>query len=500
VLADEVGFGKTYEALAVMTLLCDRSRRSRREFSRVLVLCKSSLLRKWLEEVSSIRPGSGFPQYLQDSYWKDHPVRELLEHIHVVERRWSADELRSSGLRGRRRDGHIQVPGGLYIVNHYLMSERAKATRRPFLTQLWNTQWDLIVVDEAQHYARWNRPAYIFAPDGDFRNYDQGIAGGKFRHILALTATPFELTPKEMVNLLALVKADPSELADIETGLDLYVSHLDRFFALRQRSPDDPLRAAAVQHLRRLRDEDALGTGRLERGLQLLLKNYLIRNTKSQNERRYFLANKDKDRYQQDEFDKFDDLHHQVQRAPLLPFDGPDALFYLELRELIQETVEQAREGIDLQKQCRYVVHYDLEWNPARMEQREGRVDRVGWGRSGEGFIDVRFMLLKGTYEERIFHTVIQRDQWFQILIGSKRRELGEIKDGDEDGKEGTGSDTEDIEEVSERGRLMTEEKQAVMLDLRPSPVTQHGPAQDEAEVVTDHWSHYMKLTPEADA
>jgi type I site-specific restriction endonuclease len=195
VLADEVGFGKTYEALAVMTLLCDQSRRSRREFSRVLVLCKSSLLRKWLEEVSANRPGAGFPQYLQDSYWKNHPIRELLEHVHVVERRWSADELRSSGLRGERRDGHIQVPSGLYIVNHDLMSEKARATRRPFLTQLWNTQWDLVVVDEAHHYARWNRPAYIFAPDGDFRNYEQGIAGGKFRHILALTATPFELTP-----------------------------------------------------------------------------------------------------------------------------------------------------------------------------------------------------------------------------------------------------------------------------------------------------------------
>src|SRR6185437_10845501 len=82
-------------------------------------------------------------------------------------------------------------------------------------------------------------------------------------------------------------------------------------------------------------------------------------------------------------------------------------------------------EGIDLQEQCRYVIHYDLEWNPARMEQREGRVDRMGWGRASEGYIDVRFLLLKGTYEERIFHTVMQRDQWFQILIGSKKKDLG---------------------------------------------------------------------------
>ena len=41
----------------------------------------------------------------------------------------------------------------------------------------------------------------------------------------------------------------------------------------------------------------------------------------------------------------------------------------------------------------------------------------MGWGRSDEGFIDVRFMLLKGTYEERFPHAVMQRDQWFQVLM-----------------------------------------------------------------------------------
>ena len=347
VLADEVGFGKTYEALAVMSLLHDHALRTNGDFRHVLVLCKSSLLRKWLEEVSSARANRGFPQYLQGRYWESHPIRDLLENVHVVEHRLSADELRSAGLRGRRRDGHIQVPNGLYIVNHDLMSKKARATRRPLLTQLWNTQWGLIIVNEAHHYARWNRPAYIFAPDGNFRNYDQGIADGKVRHILALTATPFELTPQEMVNLLTIVRANPSDLEDIEKGLDLYVRHLDRFFALRQRSPDDPLRAGTVQNLQRLRDVDALGTGSDRGGLERLLRRYVIRNTKSQNERRYFLVNKDGGTYRQEQFDKLDDLHERVRRAPLLAFDGPDALFYLELRELIQETVEQTREGRD---------------------------------------------------------------------------------------------------------------------------------------------------------
>ena len=35
-------------------------------------------------------------------------------------------------------------------------------------------------------------------------------------------------------------------------------------------------------------------------------------------------------------------------------------------------------EGINLQEQFNAVVHYDLPWNPNRLEQREGRVDRYG--------------------------------------------------------------------------------------------------------------------------
>ena len=35
-------------------------------------------------------------------------------------------------------------------------------------------------------------------------------------------------------------------------------------------------------------------------------------------------------------------------------------------------------EGINLQDSFSAVLHYDLPWNPNRLEQREGRVDRYG--------------------------------------------------------------------------------------------------------------------------
>jgi superfamily II DNA/RNA helicase len=39
---------------------------------------------------------------------------------------------------------------------------------------------------------------------------------------------------------------------------------------------------------------------------------------------------------------------------------------------------DAASEGIDLQNHCHRLIHYEIPWNPNRMEQRNGRVDRHG--------------------------------------------------------------------------------------------------------------------------
>ena len=55
--------------------------------------------------------------------------------------------------------------------------------------------------------------------------------------------------------------------------------------------------------------------------------------------------------------------------------------------ELVRDSQEPKRvlvatdclsEGINLQEHFDAVIHYDLPWNPNRLEQREGRVDRFG--------------------------------------------------------------------------------------------------------------------------
>ena len=39
---------------------------------------------------------------------------------------------------------------------------------------------------------------------------------------------------------------------------------------------------------------------------------------------------------------------------------------------------DAASEGLDFQNFCSRLIHYEIPWNPNRMEQRNGRVDRHG--------------------------------------------------------------------------------------------------------------------------
>jgi SNF2 family DNA or RNA helicase len=39
---------------------------------------------------------------------------------------------------------------------------------------------------------------------------------------------------------------------------------------------------------------------------------------------------------------------------------------------------DAASEGIDLQNHCSHLIHYEIPWNPNRLEQRNGRIDRHG--------------------------------------------------------------------------------------------------------------------------
>jgi len=75
-------------------------------------------------------------------------------------------------------------------------------------------------------------------------------------------------------------------------------------------------------------------------------------------------------------------------------------------------------EGVDLQRYCCHVIHHDLAWNPSSIEQRTGRIDRLGCKAELKIPIHVYLPYLSGTADERQFRVMADREQWFRIVMG----------------------------------------------------------------------------------
>jgi len=122
---------------------------------------------------------------------------------------------------------------------------------------------------------------------------------------------------------------------------------------------------------------------------------------------------------------------------------------------LVSTSVGQ--EGIDLHRECRHVIHHDLCWNPATIEQRTGRVDRIGskvererFSGNGENLptLEIAVPYLAATYDERMFEELYRRAQLFEVTLGGDMRVEGRIEPehvkGEKRKRENAGIGTED--------------------------------------------------------
>lgn len=129
-------------------------------------------------------------------------------------------------------------------------------------------------------------------------------------------------------------------------------------------------------------------------------------------------------------------------------------------RPEILVSTQVGAEGIDLHRECRHVIHHDLCWNPATIEQRTGRVDRIGSkverermnaGPNNPPTLEIGVPYLAATYDERMFEELYKRAQLFEVTMGGDMRVDGRIDDDDVDkvrasrNKLGIGTEDEDL-------------------------------------------------------
>jgi hypothetical protein len=104
---------------------------------------------------------------------------------------------------------------------------------------------------------------------------------------------------------------------------------------------------------------------------------------------------------------------HETRQRLMLAFNTP---FYPEI--LVASSV--MAEGVDLHLNCRHVIHHDLCWNPSTLEQRTGRVDRVGAKAERCGPISVYLPYVGETQDQKMYRVVMDRERWFSVVMGEK--------------------------------------------------------------------------------
>jgi len=108
------------------------------------------------------------------------------------------------------------------------------------------------------------------------------------------------------------------------------------------------------------------------------------------------------------------EVRSETRRTLLLTFNTP---LFPEI--LIASSV--LAEGVDLHLHCRYVIHHDLCWNPSTLEQRSGRVDRIGClAERVRESINLYLPYVAATQDEKMFNVVRDRERWFQIVMGER--------------------------------------------------------------------------------
>jgi len=85
---------------------------------------------------------------------------------------------------------------------------------------------------------------------------------------------------------------------------------------------------------------------------------------------------------------------------------------------------DAAAHGLNLQARCRLVVNVELPWMPARLEQRAGRVDRIGQRHRPH----VVHLVARHTTEERVLARLVARVERERAALGRAEDPLGPLR------------------------------------------------------------------------
>jgi len=447
-LCDEVGLGKTIEAGLIMLEYLLRGL-----VRRVLILTPPSLVEQWRTEMQT-RFNLDFITY-DSSAFKSEPQP------------WAT------------------FPRIIASID--------TAKREPHRDQVLNSQYDLVIVDEAHHLKKQRTQAH------------QLVSRLKKKYILLLTATPVENNLEELFNLITLLQ--PGHLEAASSFKRKYITRGDplkpknpenlkklvREVMVRNRRSDtgvitakrhaevvevtlSPEESAFYQRLTSfVRGYYSQGSGKITGGVNQFVLKTLQREVGSSIEAVLPTLAKiaASDSYPRPlrclsetlagqagnvpqrakaaalvrllqkipvkvlvftcfrETQRF--LAGMLRREGLAVAELHGGMRRLEKEENVRLFSENARvlvstengsEGRNLQF-CNIMVNYDLPWNPMRIEQRIGRIHRLGQTKD----VYIYNLSAAGTVEAHILELLDAKINMFQLVVGELDMILGNLKE-----------------------------------------------------------------------
>ena len=138
------------------------------------------------------------------------------------------------------------------------------------------------------------------------------------------------------------------------------------------------------------------------------------------------------------------------------------------LRILI--ATDAAREGLNFQAHCTDLFHFDLPWNPGRIEQRNGRIDRK---LQPAAEVNCHYFVLPQRVEDRVLEVLVRKTETIKKELGS----LSRVIDDDVERRLRGGirhRDADDLRSEIEAMDLEDDRKRATSEELEATRERQH--------------------------
>jgi SNF2 family DNA or RNA helicase len=117
-------------------------------------------------------------------------------------------------------------------------------------------------------------------------------------------------------------------------------------------------------------------------------------------------------------------IHFVLYHGSLSLAQKDEAIRHFEQSARVLLSTEAAGEGRNLQF-CRTMINFDLPWNPMRIEQRVGRIHRIGQTHE----VDIFNLSAEGTIEDYILDLLDRKLNMFELVIGEMDMVLGQLAD-----------------------------------------------------------------------